>query len=133
MPEISLNTSMALLSKQLRGTCEGSFVVILINNGSNHNISKTNVVIHLGIPPEETKLTFKVYIGNGESLLCQSKSDQLQIQVQGYRFMVNFHVLEMTTTNLVVRVQWLETLANIQTIYKELTRMFEISNQQIHL
>nr|GEY79473.1 retrovirus-related Pol polyprotein from transposon opus [Tanacetum cinerariifolium] len=53
-------------------------VHVLIDNGSTHNFIRPDVVEKICLPIKSTK-AFKVYIGSGESLLCES-DDSLRMK-----------------------------------------------------
>ncbi|GJZ81421.1 ty3-gypsy retrotransposon protein [Tanacetum coccineum] len=57
-------------SLQLWGTIGTRNVHVLIDNGSTHNFVRPDVVEKMQLPVASTK-AFKVYIGSGESLLCE--------------------------------------------------------------
>ncbi|GJR88693.1 ty3-gypsy retrotransposon protein [Tanacetum coccineum] len=59
-------------SLQLWGKISKGDVHVLIDNGSTHNFIRPDVVEKMCLPIKSTK-AFKVYIGSGESLLCESK------------------------------------------------------------
>lgn len=44
---------------------------VLIDNGGTHNSIRPDVVEKMHLPVQATK-AFNVYIGSGESLLCES-------------------------------------------------------------
>nr|GEY68970.1 hypothetical protein [Tanacetum cinerariifolium] len=59
-----------------------SDVHVLIDNGSTHNFIRLDVVEKICLPIKSTK-AFKVYIGSGESLLCESVCSSVTLHMQG--------------------------------------------------
>ncbi|GJU70385.1 E3 ubiquitin ligase PQT3-like protein isoform X1 [Tanacetum coccineum] len=57
-------------SLQLWGSLGSGKVHVLIDNGSTHNFVQPGVVERMQLPITDTK-PFKVYIGSGETLLCE--------------------------------------------------------------
>ncbi|GJX16393.1 hypothetical protein Tco_0217225 [Tanacetum coccineum] len=57
-------------------------VYVLNYNGSTHNFIRLDVVEKMCLPIKSTK-AFKVYIGSGESLLCESVCSSVTLHMQG--------------------------------------------------
>nr|GEV67525.1 hypothetical protein [Tanacetum cinerariifolium] len=57
-------------------------VHVLIDNGSIHNFILPDIVEKMQLPVQSTK-ALKVYIGSGESLLCESLCLQVMLSMQG--------------------------------------------------
>ncbi|GJZ52542.1 ty3-gypsy retrotransposon protein [Tanacetum coccineum] len=87
-------------SLQLWGTIGAGKVHILIDNGSTHNFVQPGVVECMQLPISGTK-PFKVYIGSGETLLCENMCTQVAIDIQGLRMEVDLYVLPMKGPDLV--------------------------------
>nr|GEU40162.1 RVP_2 domain-containing protein [Tanacetum cinerariifolium] len=69
-------------------------VHVLIDNGSTHNFIRTDVVKKLCLPTHFTKV-FKVYIGRGETLLCENMCAHVAIEIQCLRKKVDLYMLLM--------------------------------------
>nr|GEX94179.1 retrovirus-related Pol polyprotein from transposon 297 family [Tanacetum cinerariifolium] len=69
-------------------------VHVLIDNGSTHNFIRPDVVEKLCLPTQFTKV-FKVYIGRGETLLCENMCAHVAIEIQGLRKKVDLCMLLM--------------------------------------
>ncbi|GKD21689.1 retrotransposon-related protein [Tanacetum coccineum] len=84
-------------------------VHVLIDNGSTHNFVRPDVVERMCLPLTATKF-FKVYIGSGETLLCESVCAQVPIKLQGFLMDVDLYVLPMQGPDVVLGIQWLQKL-----------------------
>ncbi|GJW83607.1 ty3-gypsy retrotransposon protein [Tanacetum coccineum] len=69
-------------SLQLWGKIGTTGVHVLIDNGSTHNFVRPDVVERMCLPLEATK-AFKVYIGSGETLLCENVCSWVTLYMQG--------------------------------------------------
>ncbi|GJV37722.1 ty3-gypsy retrotransposon protein [Tanacetum coccineum] len=79
-------------SLQLWDTLGSGRVNILIDNEGTHNFVQPGVVECMHVPITGTK-PFKVYIGSGETLLCENMCAQVTIDIQGLRMDVDLYVL----------------------------------------
>ncbi|GKC47038.1 retrotransposon-related protein [Tanacetum coccineum] len=86
-----------------------SEVHVLIDNGSTHNFMRTDVVERMCLPLTATKI-FMVYIGSGETWLCESVCAQVPIKLQGFLMEVDLFVLPMQGPDVVLGIQWLQKL-----------------------
>ena len=135
LPGISFN---AMAGQYLPSTirvqvqCMGKPLILLVDGGSTHNFIKTSAANGLGLTMQEIA-PFRVYVGSGDSILCSYRCNQLPIQVQRYSFVVDFFVLDMQGADMVLGVQWLETLGFVRTHYKDLTMEFTVGGQQVLL
>nr|GEZ94126.1 retrovirus-related Pol polyprotein from transposon 297 family [Tanacetum cinerariifolium] len=77
-----------------RGKISKGDVYVLIDNGSTHYFIRPDVVEKLCLPTHFTK-AFKVYIGRGETLLCENMCAHVAIEMQGLRKKVNLYMLLM--------------------------------------
>nr|GEW64445.1 hypothetical protein [Tanacetum cinerariifolium] len=68
-------------SLQLLGKIGKGDFYVLIDNGSTHNFIRLDVFEKMCIPIKSTK-AFKVYIGSGESLLCESVCSSVTLHMQ---------------------------------------------------
>ncbi|GJS40578.1 ty3-gypsy retrotransposon protein [Tanacetum coccineum] len=115
-------------SLQLWGTIGAGKVHILIDNGSTHNFVQPGVVERMQLPISGTK-PFKVYIGSGETLLCENMCTQVAIDIQGLRMEVDLYVLPMKGPDLVLGIQWLQKLGKVTHDYSKQTMEFTWSDK----
>ncbi|GJX45785.1 ty3-gypsy retrotransposon protein [Tanacetum coccineum] len=91
-------------SLQLWGAIGKEDVHVLIDNGSTHNFIRPDVAEKMCLPIQPTKV-FKVYIGSGETLLCESVCSRVTLQMQalleqdGVYGMYELHALPLEADN----------------------------------
>ncbi|GKA26410.1 retrovirus-related pol polyprotein from transposon 297 family protein [Tanacetum coccineum] len=100
-------------SLQLWGKIGKGDVHVLIENGSTHNFIRPDVVEKLCLPTHFTKV-FKVYIGRGETLLCENMCAHVASEIQGLRIKVDLYVLMMKGMLRRRQQQQIATNAKIQ-------------------
>ncbi|GKC58609.1 ty3-gypsy retrotransposon protein, partial [Tanacetum coccineum] len=91
-------------SLQLWGTLGTGPVHILIDNGSTLNFIQPGMVERMKLPVMDTK-RFKVYIGSGETLLCENICGQVSLEMQGLCMKVDLYVLPMKGSDIVLGIQ----------------------------
>nr|GEX19081.1 hypothetical protein [Tanacetum cinerariifolium] len=92
-------------SLQLWGEISTAGVHILIENGSTHSFVRPDVVKRMHLPLQATKV-FKVYIGSGESLLCERMCSQVTLRMQGLDVEVDLYVLPMKGPDMVLGAKY---------------------------
>ncbi|PWA58030.1 hypothetical protein CTI12_AA406450 [Artemisia annua] len=99
-------------SLQLWGKIGTTGVHLLIDNGSTHNFIRPDVVERMHLPLQATK-AFKVYIGSGESLLCENMCPHVTLHMQGLDVEVDLYVIPMQGLDVVLGIQWLQKLGKV--------------------
>lgn len=84
-------------------------VTVLIDSGSSHNIMQPRVAQFVGLPITALP-PFSVLVGNGEAIQCSGFCSQVPLQMASHTFDIPFYVLPIHGANLVLGVQWLQTL-----------------------
>ncbi|RVW26324.1 Transposon Tf2-12 polyprotein [Vitis vinifera] len=69
---------------------------------------------------------FEVMVANREKIECTGQCRGLTLTIQGYSVIADYYILPVTTCQLVLGVQWLETLGPIEMDYKQLTMNFKV-------
>lgn len=105
---------------------------MLIDSGSMHNFIQESVMSRLGYAIESLP-RFKVFIGNGEYLICKDVCQQVEISLQNTLVTKDLFVLPMGGANIVLGIQWLGTLDPITTDHRKLTMEFQSENLTIRL
>ncbi|KAJ0053781.1 hypothetical protein Pint_00560 [Pistacia integerrima] len=98
-------------------------VVALIDSGSTHNFISDRVAEMLHLPMKPTE-SFTVRIANGERLSFKGKYEKLLVDLQGNEFQLDFFSLPLTGLDMVLGIQWLETLGSVVCDWKKLTMDF---------
>ncbi|GJZ20014.1 reverse transcriptase [Tanacetum coccineum] len=117
-------------SLQLWGTIGSGEVHVLIDNGSTHNFVQPDIVERMCLPVQTTK-AFKVYIGSGESLLCENMCSQVTLSMQGLIMEVDLYVLPMKGPDVVLGIQWLQKLGKVTHDYAKQTMEFTLVNTKM--
>ncbi|GJV60973.1 ATP-dependent DNA helicase PIF1-like protein [Tanacetum coccineum] len=110
-------------SLQLWGVLGSGKVYVLIDNGSTYNFVQPGVVERMQLSITGTK-PFKVYIGSGETLLCENMCARVPIDIQGLRVDVDLFVLPMKGPDIVLGIQWLQKLGKVTHDYSMQTMEF---------
>lgn len=92
-----------------------SLFQVLIDNGSTHNFIKPALVEKLCLQITPTS-SFGVYIGNGDSLVCQHKC-AATVDLQGTSFSLEFYVLPIQGPDMILGFRWLPDLGRIRHDY----------------
>lgn len=102
--------------------------MVLIDSGSTHNFIRLEVAEKLKLPVQATQ-PFHVYIGNGDSLLCQFHCPQTALNIQGNELVADLYVLQIQGLDIVLGVQWLQELGKVTNDFKQLTMEFRQGNK----
>lgn len=76
---------------------------------------------------------FKVGTSSGAYLQCNSKCEQVTLNIQGHDFVTDMFVLEIKGSYVVLGVQWLIELGTTMTNYKDLTMQFTYGGKEVKL
>lgn len=100
----SLSSCHAPRSLRLIGKHGNSEFHVLIDNGSTHNFISLKLAdcLSLIVSPIQK---FRVYIGNGDSLVCQ--------HLEGTIFSLEFFVLPIRGPDMILGVQWPQELGPV--------------------
>ncbi|XP_042941551.1 uncharacterized protein LOC122288885 [Carya illinoinensis] len=130
-PEITLHALTGWTApKTMRITAKicAHDVVILIDSGSTHNFISERMANLLRLPIVPTE-TFTVRVANGENLKCQGRFEEVQINLHGTIFSLTLYSLPLSGIDVVLGIQWLETLGSVVCDWKKLTMEFTWKNQ----
>ena len=102
---------------------------ILIDSGSTHNFLDTKMAKKLGCKVEEIG-PMKVDVANGNSLACVAICRGLTWTLQGSKFTTDVLLLPLGNCDMVLGVQWLQTLGEIQWDFKHLIMEFGVKGKR---
>ncbi|XP_062092349.1 uncharacterized protein LOC133798158 [Humulus lupulus] len=105
---------------------------VLIDIGSNNNFIQESLATQLRFPWEETKW-FKVYMGNGNFLICSKLCWGVELVLQGHLFVVDLYILPIYGLDVVLGMQWLQTLGLCIHDHKALTMEFSWQGSVVKL
>ena len=101
---------------------------MLIDGGSTHNFIDQAIVTNHGLPIIPAK-KFQVMVANQEKIKCVGLCPTVTISIQGKSITADYYVLPVSACQLVLGVQWLETLGPIEMDYKKLTMTYKIGEK----
>ncbi|KAF3771494.1 hypothetical protein EJ110_NYTH60407 [Nymphaea thermarum] len=107
------------------GTIQGHRVTILFDSGATHNFMSLETAKASGCALEDqTPLT--VLVGDGTKLPCVHICRNLDITVQEIPYKIDVLVLPIEGMDLVLGVDWLETLGGIYWDFSKMKMRFEV-------
>lgn len=127
-PEISFHAIAGIEHPQtirVLGKLKNKNVMVLIDGGSTHNFIDHAIVCKFGLPVIRDK-KFEVMVANREKIECTGQCRGLTLTIQGYSVTADYYILPVAACQLVLGVQWLETLGPIKMDYKQLTMNFKV-------
>ncbi|XP_062104135.1 uncharacterized protein LOC133815295 [Humulus lupulus] len=133
--EVSLNTLSNSLNPRIfrimakHGT---ETLEVLIDTGSNNNIIQASLAERLALKWEDTT-RFKVYMGNGNFLVCSKICIGVELLMQGHQFVVDLYVLPICGLDIVLGMQWLQSLGPCLHDHKNLTMEFQWQGSTVKL
>ncbi|XP_042032481.1 uncharacterized protein LOC121779227 [Salvia splendens] len=107
-------------------------VRILVNTCSSHDFLHPRVAEHLALPLHKVR-PFRVYVGNGESLLCSWVSKQTRIVIQKHVFLVDLHILPVHGPDIILGRAWLKSLRRVTNDFDTDTLEFVRNGEHIRL
>ncbi|XP_042005941.1 uncharacterized protein LOC121754689 [Salvia splendens] len=117
---------------ELVGTVGSMEVWILVDTGSSHDFLHPRVAERLALPLLKVR-PFRVYVGNGESLLCSWVSKPTRIVVQKHVFLVDLHILPVHGPDIILGRAWLKSLRRVTNDFDTDTLEFVKNGEQIRL
>ncbi|XP_061355879.1 uncharacterized protein LOC133300369 [Gastrolobium bilobum] len=113
-------------------TIQGQTVTILVDTGSTHSFIQRHLVSALQIPVIHIR-KMRVFLGNGEFLVCDSKCPKVKLMVQGQTFEMDLWVLDLDTLGIILGMTWLESLGKVTHDYNQLTMEFDWQGKLVQL
>lgn len=135
LPEISFPAIAGTeLPQTLRvlGRLKNKSLVVLIDGGSTHNFIDQHTVSRFRLPITRNK-KLQVVVANNEKIECTGQCRGLTLTIQGIPITADYYVLPVAACQVVLGVQWLETLGPIEMDYKYLTMSFHIKGTRCTL
>lgn len=111
------------------GTTE---VRILVDTGSSHDFLRPRIAEQMALPLQQVR-PFRVYVGNGESLLCSWQTKQTRIVVQNHVFMVDLHILPCARAGRDSGRVWLKSLRRVTKDFEAGTLEFVKNGEHVCL
>ncbi|KAL8100260.1 hypothetical protein AgCh_032491 [Apium graveolens] len=118
---------------KLNGTIGDYEVVVLIDPGATHNFVSLELIKELGLPVEPTG-SFGVCLGNGDSVQGNGICRKMKLQLEGgVEVISDFLPLGLGNSNIILGVQWLETLGVVMTDWKKQEMTYNIQGNPVTL
>lgn len=133
--EISLNSVVGISSPKimkLLGVIEGHQVVVMIDPGATHNFISLETVKKLGLPLILSK-GFEVSLGTWDDVQGEGECKPVVVHLQGITIIEAFLPLPLGNSDLILGVQWLETLGTVSTNWKTQTLKFRLGDKNVTL
>lgn len=108
---------------RLESWIKGRRVIVLIDSDSTHNFINQEIAKKLNLEPSAME-PFSVRVASGEKLSCKAVYNQIPIQIQGVTLMADLFSLPLGGIDVVLGIQWLESLGQVITDYKAGTMEF---------
>lgn len=127
-----MDGSSRATSVELQGYLGSAEVFILVDTGSTHNFLHPRVAEALklslvAIPP------FRVFVGNGQSLVCSNKSVKSELRIHGHSFVLEFHILPVHGADVILGMTWLRSLHRMTNDFDAETLEFTQAGRKICL
>ncbi|XP_042041401.1 uncharacterized protein LOC121786862 [Salvia splendens] len=128
----SLNGNSRSRPFRVTGNIGVTEVGVLIDTGSTHDFLHPRIAerLQLALTPIHP---FRVYVGNGASLLCAHVSRRTKLTMQGVQFLVDLHILEVHGADVILGMDWLESLGKISADFVGKTLEFRQGEKSIML
>ena len=133
-PHISVHAINGIVSKgyktmRVTGHVNKRDLHILIDSGSTHNFLDVEVAKKVGCMLTSIN-PMRVDVADGNSLSCISACKGLNWTLQGTKFQTDVLLLPLGNCDMVLGVQWLETLGEIKWDFKQLRMEFVIEGKK---
>ena len=132
IPEISLHALFDILTPQTMrvvGTVRGRQLHVLIDSWSTHNFVNANFAKKMGCDKVAAP-AFQVMVANGDRLQCDEIYKSVPMEIQGYKFHISMYPLELQGFDVVLGVQWLQSLGRVIYDWKNLTMEFTMDGKK---
>jgi hypothetical protein len=108
---------------RMRGVFQGKKVSVLIDGGASHNFIDSALLRRRHIPIVEYE-GFKVDVPGGSIMPCDSYIPGMKLTLGRHELLQDVYVMDLRDTNIILGVQWLNTLGPITTNYKTMEMSF---------
>ncbi|XP_076944279.1 uncharacterized protein LOC143614842 [Bidens hawaiensis] len=134
-PQISLNAitgNPSFSTMKIVGNIGTKPLQILIDSGSTHNFLNDKLATKLQCPVQAVS-NMPVTIADGNKLNCMKICKDFQWNMQGNWFKGDMLIIPLSSYDVVLGIQWLQTLNDITWNFKELTMKFTIDQHNFEL
>lgn len=107
-------------------------MLILIDSGASHNIISTPLVSRLGLKAQQTR-PYEVTVGNGSQVQGPGVCKEVTMEIQGLQLQQSFYLSELGGVDIVLGIEWLESLGKVKVNWQPLTMRIERDSKVICL
>ncbi|GJZ44542.1 putative mitochondrial protein [Tanacetum coccineum] len=135
MVEVSLNSVMGFTpnrTMKLRRKIGDREVAVLIDCGATHNFISSKIVEELRLAVSDSG-TFIVTLGNGETTRSKGICKGLVVVFPEIQVFEDFLLLELSSTDAILGIKWLQTLRDVKMNMKLLTMKFMVGLGEVTL
>ncbi|KAD1690211.1 hypothetical protein E3N88_42456 [Mikania micrantha] len=134
-PFISLNVIMGVPSfstMRIRRSVGTKPLQILIDSGSTHNFLDLDLAIKMHCPMKEVE-ELNVTVADGNKMPCNRLCENFKWMMQNNWFTADVMLVPLTNYDMILGVQWLQSLNDIVWNFKDLTMKFKVGQQIFEL
>ena len=103
-----------------------------MDSGASHNYIARELVTSLNLPISETR-EFSVTLGDGSKRASRGLYEGLRVSVGENCLHVNAFILEIGGIDMILGMEWLETLGEVKSDWKKKVMSFQQGNKTIIL
>ena len=107
-------------------------MVVLIDPGATHNFISRKLIEVLKIPIS-VMASYRVQLGNGDNISTTGVCQGVRLQLQGIEIIEDFIPLNLGSTDIILGIQWLETLGGTFVNWKTQLLKFRLGGQTMPL
>ena len=134
-PTLSCNALDGISTPQtleIKGYIKNKKVIVLIDSGSTHNFIHyklaKDLICFVYLVPK-----FQVMITDGGTINCSRKCNNINLTMGKYVMNIPMTAIPMGGANVVLGIQWLQSLGTIDFNFHELFMKFSLEGKEIEL
>ena len=132
LSELKSHAKTCCKTMKLEGSLLGVPILILIDSGASHNYVTKELVLSLNCPITETR-PYVVSLGDGSKRISQGRCEGMRIKVGPHVLQQNAYVLELGGIDMILGMEWLETLGEVKTDWRKQIMSYEQGGKVITL
>lgn len=105
---------------------------MLVDSGASHNFISSALVEKLGMQFKRTG-DYNISLGAGEGVKGQGVCKGVCVWMQGIEISEDFLPLKLSNSDVILGIQWLQTLGTMQVNWCTQTMKFELGSEQVKL